>query len=776
MIRMRRAFSVVTLVACLLTASLLPAATSATVEPSPTYSTFIGGNDFDSGGAVAVGPAGSVFVSGVTQSLDFPGGEDPGCCNGDMFVGRMNSDGGGFTYMRVFGSTNDWAAGLQPMPDGDVIVVGGTYAENFPVTPGAPQGGHGGGFRDAFVMRLQAGGSIDWATYLGGSGGDAAIGVGLADNGDVVVAGVTESCDFPFWFSGERRAHPECGSMNDLWVVRMSPDGTAVKEAAVFGGNGDDRGMAMAVGPGNDVFIVGETNSTDLATPGAHRTTLAGEEDGFVIRIDQYLHDVEWATLVGGTRDDTPNDLDVEPDGDVILVGSTRSLDYPTTPGAYQEAHSGASHCVDHPFDVSCHEGFVTEVAGDGSFLKFSTYLGGDGYDRAENVVLDGAGRPFVAGQTTSSDFVPTDEHDRTRTDAFYVALSADANHLLAQRSLGGADEEFVGGAWMRHGHVWVLGSTESADFLTTTNAYDRTFNGDQDVFLTSFDASVIGAAPGDEAAFTHGGGNEWWVEVDVAPHPERVQARDTDGAWTELTFRSWGKWAASFHIEPGHEVQFRALYEGAWAASCWFTHPGGAVTTCGASGGGGGDGEPDGDATFDHGGGNEWWVQVEVEPMPDAVAARDTGGTWRALSFRDWGEWAGSFHVEPGHEVQFRASYGGTIVESCWFTHPAGATTTCPDGGDGGEGSDGGDGAFVATFSNVRGNEWWIETDVSGNEPIASVSVSIDGGAWQPLAKQDWGSWAASHHTPAGSDVRFRATSGDGDAATSGTYPWPPN
>ena len=72
--------------------------------------------------------------------------------------------------------------------------------------------------------------------------------------------------------------------------------------------------------------------------------------------------------------------------------------------------------------------------------------------------------------------------------------------------------------------------------------------------------------------------------------------------------------------------------------------------------------------ATFGHRGGNEWWVEAVAEPKPQKMEAMDTGGSWKLLEFKSWGEWAGSFHIEPGHDVRFRATYADGVVESCWF------------------------------------------------------------------------------------------------------------
>ena len=195
-------------------------------------------------------------------------------------------------------------------------------------------------------------------------------------------------------------------------------------------------------------------------------------------------------------------------------------------------------------------------------------------------------------------------------------------------------------------------------------------------------------------------------------------------------------------------------------------------------SGSGGGDPDPDpepepeptGNVTFTHGGGNEWWVEVKVSPMPSAVQAMDTNGAWTTLSFKDYGEWAGSFRIEPGNEVRFRAQHNGVWTESCWYSHPAGVAR-CGTGG----GTEPTPGTFSATFRNARGNEWWVEVDVSASGgTLAGVDARVNGGSWVALTKQSYGSWAKSF--AASGTVEFRARSTDGQTSMSGPYAWPPS
>ena len=274
------------------------------------------------------------------------------------------------------------------------------------------------------------------------------------------------------------------------------------------------------------------------------------------------------------------------------------------------------------------------------------------------------------------------------------------------------------------------------------------------------------------DATFDAKGGNEWWVQVDVDANQALagVDARANGGAWHALTLRSWGDWAGSFHVPDGSIVEFRARStSGESEISGGYVWPSGEPAT-GDGGDGGGDGTFT--ATFDAKGGNEWWVQVGVDANQDlrGVDARANGGSWHALTLRDWGDWAGSFHVPDGSIVEFRAtSTSGATITSQGYVWPSGEPAS--GGGGGGDG-----GTFDATFSNARGNEWWVEVDVSASGgTLAGVDARANGGAWQTLEHKSWGSWARSMHAPPGSTVEFRARATDGATDVSGTYTWPP-
>jgi hypothetical protein len=279
---------------------------------------------------------------------------------------------------------------------------------------------------------------------------------------------------------------------------------------------------------------------------------------------------------------------------------------------------------------------------------------------------------------------------------------------------------------------------------------------------------------------FDHAGGNEWWVEAQLAGQDGGQVASlwvaeypASSSMWKPMAWNAdWGKWTASTHVTPGHPVKFRALWDGgAMQTSCWFSHPGGAEAC-------GGTGNPTPlDATFTLVTGNEWWVQAQVTPNQghaiDHVEVRIGAGDWKPLPKASWGQndYAASYRIVDGTLVQFRASdtNGLSDLSSCyrWIPPSGGGQTAaevpCSEP------------TFRATYSQVKGNEWWAEAVIVANQPVTAVGLRVDC-QLEPedmVYKAEWGKWVLGGvRIPAGSKVTIEANF-DRDAA-SGGYVWP--
>jgi len=190
------------------------------------------------------------------------------------------------------GSNDDGAKAIAINPTtGEVYVAGITNSTNFPRTSGGPQASYRGGLVDAFVARLNSSlTQILQSTYLGGNSGDYARALAIhPKTGEVYVAGVTDSTDFPDTTGGAQTSYG--GGRYDAFVTRLNSSLTQILQSTYLGGSGDDDAYALAIHPTTgDVYVAGETKSTNFpGTSGGAQASFGGREDAFVARLTANL-------------------------------------------------------------------------------------------------------------------------------------------------------------------------------------------------------------------------------------------------------------------------------------------------------------------------------------------------------------------------------------------------------------------------------------------------------------------------------------------------------
>lgn len=387
------------------------------LNPSGTevvYSTYFGGSRSDAATAIAVDGQGNVFVTGHTESPDFP--VTTGAFQlalrssalavwGDAFVTKLNPSGSALVYSTYLGgSGREVASAIAVGPGGDAFVTGWTNSSDFPRTGSPLQSSMGGTGYDAFVTRFNSTGTAQvYSTYLGGVNADAGHAIAVDASGAAYVTGITTSPNFPVSLNAHRTTY--AGGDQYFWydgfVTKLNPAGNAVVFSTFLGGSRHDVPHAIAVDAAGSVYVAGETNSTDFpVTAGAFRTASpdgGSADDGFVTKLNASGSALVWSTYLGGSRADLVNALAVDAALNVTVAGETESLDFPVTGGACEL--SGLSGQRD---------AFVTRLNASGSSLAYSMYLGGSQVDRATGLALDTAGNAYVVGQTASSDFPVT--------------------------------------------------------------------------------------------------------------------------------------------------------------------------------------------------------------------------------------------------------------------------------------------------------------------------------------------------------------------------------
>src|SRR5258706_230791 len=234
---------------------------------------------------------------------------------------------------------------------------------------------------------------LAYSTYLGGNGFDGASGIAVDRHGNAYVTGFTTSTNFPTTpgalettFHGDSRfSHP--------FVTKLDSSGSRLIYSTYFGGSTSDASARIAVDAHGNTYVTGTTQSTDFPiTAGAFQATLTGLfGNAFVAKLDRSGSELLYSTYLGGTRFDSASDIAVDRFGSALVVGTTSSGDFPTTPGAFQPVFAGGDIFSPLPSDA-----FLTKLNPTGTGLVYSTYLGGGGNDFGSGITLDALGNAYV--------------------------------------------------------------------------------------------------------------------------------------------------------------------------------------------------------------------------------------------------------------------------------------------------------------------------------------------------------------------------------------------
>jgi Listeria/Bacterioides repeat len=459
-------------------------------------STYLGGSNNDGAYALAIHPiTGEVYVAGYTHSTNFPvtsnGAYTSNSGGVDAFVARLNKELTEILTATYLGGSRDdeaYALTIHPIT-GEVYVAGYTNSTDFPETFGGAQticnGCTIGPFPifDAFVARLSADLRIlHQSTYLGGSDYDFASALAIhPTTGDVYVAGITWSTDFPGTTGGAR---VNKSAVYDAFVARLSADLRTPPQSTYLGGNNEDYPRALAIHPTTgEVYVAGFTNSTDFpVTSNGAYTSNSGGVDAFVARLNKELTEILTATYLGGSGNDDAYTLAIHPaTGDVYVAGLTSSNNFPNTSGGAQASNNGGS------------DAFVARLNSDLTQILQSTYLGGSDSDYARGLAIHPAtGDVYVAGWTYSTDFPNTSGGAQATYggggwDTFVAKLNSGLTQILQATYLGGSgdDQAYAFAIHPTTGDVYVAGWTSSTDFPNTSGGAQASNNGGVDAFVT---------------------------------------------------------------------------------------------------------------------------------------------------------------------------------------------------------------------------------------------------------------------------------------------------
>jgi hypothetical protein len=313
------------------------------------FSTFLGGNGDDVGFISFFDAAGNLFVEGDTSSANFP--TTPGVLQGtyggagDGFVSQLNRAGSRLRYSTFIGGSDfDGAHDGWLDASGNFYIDGPTDSTDFPTTPGVVQPTFGGGENDAFVAKVNpTATALEFATYIGGSGNEDVFDLTIDHKGNVYVPGPTTSQDFPTTPGAFLPTYR--GGEIDGYVIKLDRSGAALDYATYLGGSAADIAGAVRVDRAGNAFIAGVTGSVDFpVTKDAIQASYGGGvSDAFLVVLNERGSKPRFATFLGGTGEDASFGAGgwLDDEGNWFVPGFTDSLDFPTTPGAFQPNNAG---------------------------------------------------------------------------------------------------------------------------------------------------------------------------------------------------------------------------------------------------------------------------------------------------------------------------------------------------------------------------------------------------------------------------------------------------
>ena len=470
------------------------------IDPVLVFSTYFGGSGADNGNGIAVDSAGNSYIAGQTGSANLTGTDigDPGFTASDTaaFVAKISPAGALLSTTIIAGANDAAEAGAVALDaNGNIYLCGYTSSSSFP-TMNPIMTYQGGG--DAFVLELNnAGNSLIYSTYLGGSGLDYADGIAVDSKGNTLVGGATTSGDFPEVNAAQSNL---AGGYNP-WAAKIAPGGASLVYSTYWGGSATDYANGLAIDSTGDLILFGDESSMNFPVVNAFQPTYCALASGTeVSTVHGWVAEfspvgvpiystyicgtVTYYTINGTTYPtyDVVRGGTVDTSGNAVITGTTASLSFPTM-NPVQADYGGGSASA-----------FLTRLSPTGALL-YSTYLGGPATTNGWSVAVDPQDNIYVAGQTSAN--LPTanptqSEYGGGKSDAFLIKLNPAGSTILFSTYIGGNGADaatFLGVDGL--GDAYITGNTSSTNFPTASPLQANYGGGTDDAFLTVIQTKI---------------------------------------------------------------------------------------------------------------------------------------------------------------------------------------------------------------------------------------------------------------------------------------------
>ena len=456
------------------------------------YSTFVGGNSTDWGADIVLDSENNAYITGSSNSLNFPTTSEAYDTDHnddwDVIVFKLDSRGSSLLYSTFIGGSDaDWGNAISIDNEGNAYVTGYTYSYDFPTTLEGYDPFHNG-LEDAFVFKLNHDGSdLLYSTYVGGVNTDYGNAISIDFEGNAYITGETWSEDFPTTVGAFDNSYNGWG---DTYVVKLNEVGSSIIFSTLMGGYDVEEGWAIEVDDDLNIYVAGYSSSPDCpTTPGAYDNSHNGKPDVLIFKLNSEGSSLIYSTFVGAPGQEVANDMKIDESGCAYVSGHTRSIIFPTTYGCYDNTYNGQT------------DSFALKLDSNGSALLFSTFIGGSDFDEANGLTINPNGVMIITGLTRSSDFpITSNAYDTSQNgnqDVFLLQLNSDGSSLRYSTFIGGNGDE-VGSCVVlsSESNMYVTGRVFSSDFPIAEDAYDSSYNGDGDIFVLQFKLTIQDTPP----------------------------------------------------------------------------------------------------------------------------------------------------------------------------------------------------------------------------------------------------------------------------------------
>ena len=376
-----------------------------------------------------------------------------------------------------YGYSNDYVTKNFKDKSKNIYIVGYTSSNFYISTTGAHQTAYFGS-NDGFIVKFDKNGKRLWATYYGGSNYDQILS-GISDgSNNIYVTGLTYSTSNISTTGGFKVTN---SGVSDAFLAKFNSSG-AIQWGTYYGGSNDEVFYDIAIDGSSNIYAVGYTKSTGMATSGASQTSLGGGLDGLIVKFTNAGSRV-WSTYSGGSGSDILFCAGIDNASNLTVAGYTTSTTSIATAGTQQTFFGGNQ------------DGFVVKYTSAGA-KSWGTYIGGTGSDEISCLTLDGSNNIWIGGRTQSFTAIATSGcHQSSYSggdDGFVMKLNSSGVRQYGSYYGGNGNDYLKGIKLDISGNIYLGGYTSSSNAIATSNSHQSTLGGSSDVFLAKFNGSGV--------------------------------------------------------------------------------------------------------------------------------------------------------------------------------------------------------------------------------------------------------------------------------------------